>query len=100
MHIEFLLIMLSVVADGALKNDGLDVNSATDEAPQQQHNPSSLETENQLLKNEIISLNHEMESAIKRIQSTQDGLCCHLSWQDVSYLKFNLHFHFLCCKFM
>lgn len=67
--------MLSVAADGALKNDGVDMNSAnqSDEAPQQQHNPSSLEMENQLLKNEIISLNHEMESAIKRIQSTQDG---------------------------
>lgn len=34
---------------------------------------TSMEHENQLLKNEIASLNQEMQSVIHRVQSTQEG---------------------------
>ena len=39
-------------------------------------NSSSVQMENQLLKNEIVSLNREMQTIIRRIQSTQDGELC------------------------
>ena len=43
-----------------------------DTSPQPQ-NESSLELENQLLKNEISSLNQEMTSVIRRAKESQDG---------------------------
>lgn len=37
---------------------------------------SVLQHENQLLKNEIASLNQEMQSVIHRVQATQEGYYC------------------------
>lgn len=75
---------VTVTNESSLRSDGAgngitsssSNNYPPDEVKQevQQHHSSSLETENQLLKNEIMSLNREMESAIRRIQSTQEEL--------------------------
>jgi uncharacterized protein YlxW (UPF0749 family) len=48
-----------------------DVNSSN--GLMQQH-LSSLEHENQLLKNEVASLSQEMQSVIRRVQATQEGV--------------------------
>lgn len=64
-------------SDGAGSSNSTSTNNShLDEVRQEveQQHSTSLETENQLLKNEIMSLNREMESAIRRIQSTQEEL--------------------------
>jgi len=75
-------------SDGAGSSNSTSTNNShLDEVRQEveQQHSTSLETENQLLKNEIMSLNREMESAIRRIQSTQEGRLAGRQTTDASF---------------
>ena len=63
--------------DVTVNNDsssGYHSNHEDSGATMQQQQLSSLELENQLLKNEVASLNQEMSSIIQRAKSAQDGV--------------------------
>lgn len=73
--------------DVAVNNDsssGYHSNQEDSGATMQQQQLSSLELENQLLKNEVASLNQEMSSIMQRARDAQEGIHV-LCWVIVGY---------------
>jgi len=57
-------------------------HSSAEDGSALQQQLSAVEVENQLLRNEVASLNQEMQSVVRRTQSSNEGLfelCCLLS---------------------
>ena len=78
--------------DVIVNNDsssGYHSNQEDGGASVQQQQLSSLELENQLLKNEVVSLNQEMSSIIQRAKDSQDGT---FSSQNIACYSFPLAF--------
>ena len=78
--------------DVTVNNDsssGYHSNQEDGGASVQQQQLSSLELENQLLKNEVVSLNQEMSSIIQRAKDSQDGT---FSSQCIASSSFPLSF--------
>ena len=51
-------------------------HSSAEDGTTLQQQLSAVEVENQLLRNEVASLNQEMQSVIRRIQSSNEGVNC------------------------
>ena len=48
-------------------------HSSTEDGTSLQQQMSALEVENELLRNEVASLNQEMQSVIRRVQTSNEG---------------------------
>jgi len=51
-------------------------HSSAEDGSSLQQQLSAVEVENQLLRNEVASLNQEMQSVMRRTQSSNEGLVC------------------------
>jgi len=65
------------VADGS-NGQSSGYHSSAEDGTTLQQQLSAVEVENQLLRNEVTSLNQEMQSVIRRMQSSNDGLFSNL----------------------